>query len=59
MVYVLYLYGLLNIVKNDLVFIVDSLKVLIFYFYNNSYNYFISLKSVFGLFCMNNYIVDV
>lgn len=55
----LYLYGLLNIVKNDLVFIVDSLKVLIFYFYNNSYNYFISLKSVYGLFCMNNYIVDV
>lgn len=58
-VYTSYLYGLPNTAKNDLAFTVDSSKALTLYLHNNSHNYFISLKSVFGLLCMNNYTVDV
>lgn len=58
-VYSSYLYGLPNTAKNDLTFTVDSSKPLTLYLHNNSHSYFISLKSVFGLLCMNNYTVDV
>lgn len=57
--YTSYLFGLPDTAKNDMATTVDSSNPVTVYLHGNSPSYHISLKSVLGLLCVNNYTVEV
>ncbi|XP_062602671.1 mucin-5AC-like [Saccostrea cucullata] len=57
--YTSFMFGQPNTAKNDLAATVDNFNPLTLYLHDNNPSYHISMKSVLGLICMDNYTIDV